>query len=46
LPDGWRAGEAVPCRVEGHRLYLQRPDGSEMPWIITKKKPIDKKSQD
>jgi hypothetical protein len=37
LPEAWKVGEAVQCRVEKHRLYLQRFDGSEMPWIITKK---------
>lgn len=42
LPAAWKVGESVQCRVEKHRLYLQRFDGSEMPWIITKKTPIDK----
>ena len=36
LPEAWKVGEPVQCRVEKHRLYLQRFDGTEMPWIITK----------
>ena len=42
LPEAWRAGETVSCRVYKHRLYLRRPDGTDMPWNITKKTTIDK----
>jgi len=42
LPEAWKVGETVPCRVEKHRLYLQRSNGTEMQWSITKKTPIDK----
>lgn len=42
LPEAWKVGETVPCRVGKHRLYLQRPDGSEMVLTITKKTAVGK----
>ena len=44
LPETWRAGEDVKARVEKHHLFLQRPDSTEMQWIITKRKPISKET--
>ena len=44
LPESWRAGADVQGRVEKHYLYLQRPEGSEVKWIITRKIPISKAS--
>jgi hypothetical protein len=41
LPEAWRVGETVQCRVEKHHIYVQRPDGTEMQWSITKKSLID-----
>ena len=43
LPEAWRPEEAVRGRVDKHRLYLLRPDGSEMQFIIEKKAPLGKK---
>ncbi len=37
LPEAWRPDEAVRGRVDKHRLYLLRPDGSEVQFIIEKK---------
>lgn len=47
LPEAWRSGEEVKARVEKNHLFLQRPGGTEMQWMITKRRPIVKeKSQD
>jgi hypothetical protein len=43
LPEAWRPDEAVRGRVDKHHLYLLRPDGSEMQFIIEKRKPVGKK---
>jgi hypothetical protein len=40
LPPDWRPGEEVQVRVEKRHLFLKRPDGSEMQWIITKRIPV------
>ena len=45
LPDAWRVGESVEGRVEKHHLFLKRPDGSEMQWLITKHSPVKKDPQ-
>ena len=37
LPDAWKPGENVQGRIEKHRLYLRRPDGSDVPFIISKR---------
>ena len=42
LPEVWKPGETVQSRVEKHHLYLQRPEGTEMQWIITRRTPVDK----
>jgi hypothetical protein len=42
LPEAWRPGETVKGRVDKHHVYLQRPDGSELPFTITKRTVADK----
>lgn len=42
LPEAWKAGETVACRVDKHHLYLQRSQGVEMQWAITKKSAASK----
>ena len=42
LPEAWRPGETVKGRVDKHHVYLQRPDGSELTFIITKRTAVDK----
>lgn len=36
LPEAWKSGESVQGRIEKHHIYLRRPDGSELAFIITK----------
>jgi hypothetical protein len=43
LPEAWKVGETVACKADKHHLYLQRPDGTEMQFSITKKTPISPK---
>jgi hypothetical protein len=43
LPEAWRPDEAVRGRVDKHHLYLLRPDGSEIEFIIEKKAPVGRK---
>jgi hypothetical protein len=47
LPEAWRAGENVEARVDKRHLFLKRPDGTEMQWLITKRTPVrtEKKPQ-
>ena len=47
LPEAWRAGESVEARVDKRHLFLKRPDGTEMQWLITKRTPVhtEKKPQ-
>lgn len=35
LPGDWTPGAVVPGRVERHYLFLRRPNGSEVRFIIT-----------
>jgi hypothetical protein len=44
LPEAWRSGESVKGRVDRHHIYLQRPDGSELTFIITKRTVVDKET--
>jgi hypothetical protein len=44
LPEAWRPGETVKGRVDKHHVYLQRPDGSELTFIIMKRTPVDKET--
>jgi hypothetical protein len=43
LKEACRPDQAVRGGVDKHRLYLLRPDGSEMQFIIEKKAPFGKK---
>jgi hypothetical protein len=43
LPDSWKAGENVQGRVDKHHIYLERPGGSELQLIVTKRIPVSKK---
>jgi len=43
LPEAWQPDEAVRGRVDKHHLYLLRPDGSEIEFIIEKKAPVGNK---
>jgi hypothetical protein len=42
LPEAWKPGESVQGRVEKHRLFLKRPDGTETQFIIDKRRPEGK----
>ena len=44
LPN-WRPGEAVRARIVKHNLYLRRRDGSEMRFVIVKRKRIEATGQ-
>jgi len=35
LPSGWKPGAHVEGRLEKHRLYLKRPNGSYVRFVIT-----------
>ena len=37
LPDFWKPGVQVQGRVQGHSLYLKRPNGAEMRFVILKR---------
>jgi hypothetical protein len=39
LPEAWVEGANVMVRTEKHHLILQRPDGSELQWILLKRSP-------
>jgi Protein of unknown function (DUF2934) len=36
-PGEWKAGDAVPVRVAGDKLYLRRPNGRELQTTIVKR---------
>jgi hypothetical protein len=40
LPWDWKAGVVVQGRVDTHSLYLRRPNGTEVRFIITHRKQI------
>jgi hypothetical protein len=44
LPEAWRPGESVQGRVDKHHVYLQRPDGSELTFIMTKHTNVEKET--
>jgi hypothetical protein len=44
LPEAWKAGETVQGRLEKHYIYLRRPDGSELPFTITKRTAVSKET--
>ena len=37
LPTYWKPGIKVQGRVQGHSLYLKRPNGAEMRFVILKR---------
>ena len=37
LPFDWKPGAAVLGRADKHHLFLKRPDGTEMKFIITRR---------
>jgi hypothetical protein len=40
LPSEWTSGADVSARLEKHYLFLKRPDGSELRWLITKHREV------
>ena len=44
LPADWKPGFDVEARLDKHHLFLRRPDGSEMQWIITKRIVVNEKA--
>lgn len=36
-PGEWKAGDPVPVRLSGNKLYLRRPNGRELQTIIVKR---------
>ena len=42
LPEAWRPVESAQGRVDKHHLYLQRPDNSELIFIIVKRTSVEK----
>ena len=37
LPEPWKPGALVQGRVEGHSLFLKRPNGTELRFVIVKR---------
>ncbi|MGA2947995.1 MAG: DUF2934 domain-containing protein [Candidatus Sulfotelmatobacter sp.] len=37
LPGEWKAGDRVPVRLEGDRLFLRRPNGRELETCVVKR---------
>jgi hypothetical protein len=40
LPVEWGKDEEVPARVQGRHLWLQKPTGSELEFVIVKVTPV------
>jgi hypothetical protein len=38
LPENWKAGAVVKGRTERRNLYLRRPNGTELKFVIVKRK--------
>jgi hypothetical protein len=36
-PGEWKAGDAVPVRLAGDKLYLRRPNGQELKTTVVKR---------
>jgi hypothetical protein len=36
-PGAWKAGDPVPVRLSGNKLYLRRPNGRELQTSIVKR---------
>lgn len=45
LPDNWKPGASVEGRVDKHHLYLQRPNGTYMRFIITSRAKVPAEKQ-
>jgi hypothetical protein len=39
LPEAWKPEADVKVRVEKHTMSLKRPDGEDLEFVITRKKP-------
>lgn len=37
LPENWRPGALVPGRVERRHLFLRRPNGTDLGFVITRR---------
>jgi len=37
LPGNWKPGESLQARIEKHFMFLKRPDGSELQFVIVKR---------
>ena len=44
LPEPWKPGTVVQGRVEGHSLFLKRPNGTELRFVIVKRTKPARKS--
>lgn len=45
LPEPWKPGATVQGRVEGHSLFLKRPNGTELRLVIVKRTTSAKKAK-
>jgi hypothetical protein len=45
LPEAWTPGAIVQGRVVGHSLFLKRPNGSELRFIVVKRTAPHRKQQ-
>jgi len=45
LPEPWKPGAVVQGRVEGHSLFLKRPNGTELRFVIVKRTKPARKSK-
>jgi hypothetical protein len=45
LPEPWKPGALVLGRVEGHSLFLKRPNGTELRFVIVKRTKPSKKAK-
>jgi hypothetical protein len=37
LPEEWNVGSKVEARVDGHHMFLKRPTGAEMEFVVAKR---------
>jgi hypothetical protein len=40
LPEFWKRGTQVSGRIRGHSLYLKRPNGTELRFVIVKRSAV------
>lgn len=45
LPEEWQTSSSVQARVEGRNLFLQRPSGSDMEFVIVKRSAVKSQQQ-